>query len=427
MVGYLLALVVGVHPALAQPIDEAPRHGLGAEEGWPRLLWQQAETAVGRQAVVFGQVARVGHTERIHFLNFDPERRDVFHVVIFSEALPRFDQSLEELFQDRWIAVRGWVTTFRGVPQIQVARREQIEVLAGPPADVSTAIGESTPRSAAPALRGDELTLATFNIRNLFDGYDDPYRADENTPEKPRSELAGVAGVLIEIDADVVALQEVENEGILTRFVQTYLPRQGYEHIVLVEGNDLRGIDVALLSRFPVGRVVSHRQRSFDNQEGSARVFHRDVLQVELLPAEGDPLEVWVVHLKSNSDGRAFAEPIRLAEAQALRRLLEDRLAADPRAQLVVCGDFNDLAESPTVTTVSGGEPAALASDWENLNQANRVTYNLEPYREMIDFIFWSPAMRDRYVPGSYRVRLGELAESGSDHNPVIARFRFRH
>ena len=53
----------------------------------------------------------------------------------------------------------------------------------------------------------------------------------------------------------------IENRGDLQRLVTAMIPDLGYEHVVLLEGNDYRGIDVAVLSRLPVfhrqsGRII---------------------------------------------------------------------------------------------------------------------------------------------------------------------------
>ena len=145
-----------------------------------------------------------------------------------------------------------------------------------------------------------------------------------------------------------------------------------------------------------------------------------------MLPVGGDPFEVWVVHLKSNYGGRDAAEPIRLAEAQQVYKLVAARLRQNPKANLLLCGDFNDSFDSPTMKTILGSDrgPAILKPLFEQLPEPQRVTYNQEPYREMIDFILVSPAMAERYVAGSYEIRDGTLQESGSDHNPVYCRFR---
>ena len=52
--------------------------------------------------------------------------------------------------------------------------------------------------------------------------------------------------------ADIIALQEVENVAILERLRTEYLADSGYLPAILIEGQDIRGIDVAFLSRLPL-------------------------------------------------------------------------------------------------------------------------------------------------------------------------------
>ena len=79
----------------------------------------------------------------------------------------------------------------------------------------------------------DQVTIGTYNVKNLFDGIDqDPSRG---TTEKPDRELRALAAVIANSKADVVALQEVENIDVLNKFLQDYMPDQ-FQHAVLVEG-----------------------------------------------------------------------------------------------------------------------------------------------------------------------------------------------
>ncbi|HEY3243216.1 MAG TPA: hypothetical protein VGM03_07680, partial [Phycisphaerae bacterium] len=55
-----------------------------------------------------------------------------------------------------------------------------------------------------------------------------------------------------------------------------------------------------------------------------------------------------------------------------------------------------------------------------------RVTYNKEPHRAMIDFILCSPALGARYAKGSYHITAGTVETNGTDHNPVSAAFDLR-
>lgn len=390
---------------------------IGRDEAVPVITWDMADKVVGREVVVGGKVIDIGHTEQIHFLNFDQDR-NAFKLVIFKDSMEGFEDSLENLYQDKLITVRGIITLYAGNPQIVVRSPDQIRVVSKLPETFLPAFADVS--------IGSEIKIATFNVRNLFDDSDDPYHQDESTPAKPRDEMTQLAGALRDINADIVAMQEVESRGYLRRFLEVFAPELGYRHVVHFEGNDLRGIDVCLISRVPVGRVVSHRHLRHKDATGQWRSFSRDVIRVELLPGGGTPFEMWVVHLKSNHGGREAAEPIRLAEAKQLNRLLTARLKQNPNADVIVCGDFNDMADSETIRTVVGatgdGEPL-LKSLYESVPAGERITYNRAPYEEMIDFIFVSAGMAQRYVPRSYAIRTGTLSAIGSDHNPVYCRF----
>lgn len=396
------------NPILAQP-------PIGPDEGLPRLSWQDAHRALGRTALVSGRIVSVGHTDRVHFLDFHSSDRAAFKLVIFTEALPRFDTPLED-YKNKLVEVRGAVTSYAGNPQIVVGRPSQIRIV------------ESLPEPFWPQTSeidvGDKLTIASFNVRNLFDDVDDPYRNDEATPAKPRLELERLAAIIRDIDADIIALQEVESRGYLQRFLEVFLRDMGYRHVVHQEGNDTRGIDVCLLSRIPVGPVTTYRHLRFDDAAGREQEFQRDLLRVKLIPRDAAPFEVWVVHLKSNYGGREAAEPIRLAEAKMIRKLADQELEQAPSAKFVICGDFNDTLESPTLQTIVGHQSGKMLKCFcDELNPQQQITYNQEPFRSMIDFLLCSPGMAESHVRGSYRIRVGELEETGSDHNPVMASF----
>jgi hypothetical protein len=90
------------------------------------------------------------------------------------------------------------------------------------------------------------------------------------------------------LKADVIALQEVENLDTLRRFRGEYLggPRK-FPYSILVDGNDPRLIDVAVLSRHPIVRVRSNQHL----RSGNSYHFSRDCLEVEL-DIGGSPLHL---------------------------------------------------------------------------------------------------------------------------------------
>src|SRR5262245_53477377 len=127
------------------------------------------------------------------------------------------------------------------------------------------------------------MRVASFNLNNLFSRFDflaevetlpaapkpdkppvkivteldptDPGHAKFRTFKgrlvkgKPPAERVKLAARIATMDADVIAVQEVEDITTLTAFAANDLKGLGYKHIVLVEGNDERLIDVGILSR----------------------------------------------------------------------------------------------------------------------------------------------------------------------------------
>ncbi len=390
---------------------------IDADEGIMSIHWRDAVDAIGDVAFVCGKVINVRDIGTITFINFDEERPARFAGVVFDDNYGKFPDQIKKMYEGKLVKLRGQISTHRDRPQIIVTDPAQIEVVDELP---KTAKPKQMTRQASK----DQLVVATFNMLNLFDEVDSPYFADETTPAKPRDQMENAARTIRELNADILALQEVESRGYLKRFRDVFLRDMGYEHVVHYEGNDLRGIDVCLLSRIPVGPVQSHRHVEFSGPDGRERKMQRDLLSITLHPPGKSPLEVWPLHLKSNSGGREFAEPIRLAEAQYLRQQLDQRLSADPDAQILLMGDFNDTWESPTLKTIVGSGPSALALPLSEAASKSLITYNEEPHRSMIDFILCSPAMAKQFVPGSYRTIPGGVKTSGSDHNPVVAWFQ---
>lgn len=411
---YLLLLPFCSSVALAQP-------AISPDEGVKHISWRDAENAVGQTVYVSGRIVNVGSSGRVNFLDFDHERPPKFVGIVFRENLDKFPGDLKSLYLNKLVEIRGLVTTYRDNPQIVISRPEQIRMLDALPKTESIGAKPQTTWSDNP----NEIVVATLNTLNLFDDVDDPYHADEGTPAKPRGELEHLAGTIRKVNADVLALQEVESRGYLERFVKVFLPDMGYDNIVLFEGNDLRGIDVCVLSRAPVGEVTSRRHLQFVGPDGVERHFNRDVPAITVIPPVGAPIEFWVVHLKSKSDGVETSEPIRLAEAAELRKLLDDRFAKNPQARIILTGDFNDTLDSKSLRTILGEGSTAM---WRvpATETPDSIPDPEHPDWPPIDFITCSPALKPLYIEGSCHVMKAPAAVDGTDHDPVYARFRLQ-
>jgi len=276
----------------------------------------------------------------------------------------------------------------------------------------------------------DGLTIATYNAKNFFDVFDDPYTEDETTRVKPREQIERMAAALRAIDADVVAFQEVENAEALRAMARELLPGMGYEHIHTSEGNDGRGISVGVMSRLPVRRATTHRFRDL-TLPGEDRTwrFARDLLEVRLAVTPKRAMHLYVVHFKSKRDSSGDPESRnwRLAEASAARRIINQRAEHYPDAWCAMVGDLNDTPDSATLDALlnpDGATPLPLTDAHEHLPDSERITYLSKPYRSTIDYILLGPSLTDRLDRRKTRVISAPKLVAGSDHAPLVAHVR---
>lgn len=149
-----------------------------------------------------------------------------------------------------------------------------------------------------------EVTVVTYNVENMFDIYDDPYTGDEGTDVKSRHEIEQIAAAIASTDADVIVFQELENEYMLQGMVQTFLADKGYNYLAAQRTNSGRGINMGVISRYPITRLASHRFLEFTNPAAPERVwrFARDAMQITL-DVNGQNVDIFNLHLKSNRRG----------------------------------------------------------------------------------------------------------------------------
>ena len=262
------------------------------------------------------------------------------------------------------------------------------------------------------------IRMLSWNIENFFDRWDDPYRRDQITKPAYASDarMERVAKVLQAFDADVVALQEVENRWHLEQFVDKYLGDMGYE-VVHFEGNDTRGIDVALLSRIPLGEVTSYRHIRFKDSKGKEQHFRRDLLRVRV---EGNfQTDVYVVHLKSQW-GDEVADVVRESESAAILKIIQGEIKKNPAYRGVVCGDFNEVPEMPTLGLLRDGGLV------DPMKGTEKYTYNKDPYLTRIDYAMCTPSLASTLLTAEVIDESpveGVRLEDATDHYPLLVTF----
>lgn len=199
--------------------------------------------------------------------------------------------------------------------------------------------------------------LATFNVENLFAHHrirksEDVY-VDEGFTENQLAfdiysdfEKAITAKAIRAVDADTWCLREVESLPLLDRFNSTYPAAQRYKHRIVVDGSDPRYIDVAVLSRYPIVEIRSHRHER--TAAGNAALFSRDFLKV-VVDIEGKRLTPNVNHPKSMIGGRKETHPRRKEQADRVAAVVDgDWQTGNYEGTFVVLGDMNDYMEAET-------------------------------------------------------------------------------
>ncbi|GMU65127.1 MAG: hypothetical protein AMXMBFR36_14010 [Acidobacteriota bacterium] len=193
-------------------------------------------------------------------------------------------------------------------------------------------------------------------------------------------------------------------------------------------GVERNGLRRAKLTLNP-GRVAP-RSEAFGGETGEG-VRRSLAVEVEI---RGQRLFVIVNHWSSKyEDDRAFGaiQPPRtptaarrLAQAREIRAFVAELLEVDPRAKVVVIGDFNDVVGSEPIDEL--GRPP-LTNLVERLPEETRYTFNFEGGSAAIDHIAVSPALAAGAEIEAVHLNADcPDALRSSDHDPLVARFRLR-
>jgi endonuclease/exonuclease/phosphatase family metal-dependent hydrolase len=247
------------------------------------------------------------------------------------------------------------------------------------------------------------------------------------------------AKVIDQVGADIVALIEAESRPSLLKFQDEVVkPQNGapYDNIMLIDGNDDRGIDVAIMARngFKLKSICSH----VDDMDTEGQIFSRDCAEYHFETPGADRLVVLVNHFKSKGFGPAASnDKKRKRQADRVQAIYQN-LRANGENNIAIVGDFNDTPDSaplaPLIQTTDlkdiathpsfddGGRPGTFA----NGTKGNKI-----------DYILLSPALFAK-VTGGTIFRMGvwggkngtlfphfpeitKAAEAASDHAAIVA------
>lgn len=312
-------------------------------------------------------------------------------------------------------------------------------------------------RPAAPKVRGD-VRIAAFNLENLFNGDGRgggfPTPRGAKTPQALQAQVARHVVTLRALDADIVALMELENDG--------HGPEAAVSQLLEAlnaGGGDWRAIDtgptlgtdqirVGIIYRAsrvqPVGAFATLT-------EGPFGAGSRVPLAQSFRAGDGPVFTVVANHFKSKGCGNAAGADLDQRDGQscfnAMRtdsaRRLHAWLATDPTRSgsphAVVLGDLNAYAKEDPVR-------ALLDAGWRDAFALAGVrapySYVFDAQRGRLDHGLVSPSLAARVVDAAeWHANADEPSAAGyefadpaapaspwasSDHDPLVIGLRLR-
>jgi endonuclease/exonuclease/phosphatase family metal-dependent hydrolase len=275
--------------------------------------------------------------------------------------------------------------------------------------------------------------VATYNLENYVS------QAAGTREVKGEAAKAKIREGILALKPDVLAVQEMGGVDALQE-LRASLKAAGleYPHWEHVGGFDTN-IHVAVLSRFPFAARRSHTNDNYLLNGRRLRVS-RGFAEVEIKVNDAYSFTLLTTHLKSKRQIAAADEAeMRLEEAKLLREKIDALLGANPGANVVVLGDFNDTKDAPSTKAVVGRgatklvdtRPAERNGDntpssnpaWEPRNITWTHYYGKEDSYSRIDYILLSPGMAKEWIEKETCILTLANWGVGSDHRPIVATF----
>jgi uncharacterized repeat protein (TIGR01451 family) len=291
--------------------------------------------------------------------------------------IPRWDSNPERIGVDS--------AAISGQPALTVRSRDVVGPVVGPldyaartywihPDGTNTlVVTAGTLTTTVSAATGNEITVASVNMRRFYDQVDDPYSEPVLTAAAYDRRLAK-ASVAIRTHLrapDIVGVQEVETLGVLSGLAARILADGGPDYdAYLIEGGDSAGLDLGVLIKVdPVAGGVPRVSGASVTQVGidatwtdpatdePAFLFDRPPLVLEATvnraASAGFPIVVMVTDLArqagiDNDTDTAGLTTVgdrvrrqRQAQAEFVATYVQGRLTANPAEPLVVIGGFD--------------------------------------------------------------------------------------
>lgn len=240
--------------------------------------------------------------------------------------------------------------------------------------------------------------------------------------------------VIKEVNPDILITVEIENRPTLEKFNEQVLKAQfnlDYKYYMAIDGNDERGIDLGILSKYPIDQIRSHVD---DLNANGSKTFSRDCPEYDVILPNNQRIVIIPNHFKSKRNGDDQASKDRRT-LQAKKALDIAKNALERSNYILIGGDLNDTPDSdPIKELLKDGFVDVM--DHNTYPTDRPGTYNTGLATSKIDYLIMSPDLRRNLTEtgierrGSYHPNTWEpfdtvtkASEEASDHHLVWATF----
>ena len=210
------------------------------------------------------------------------------------------------------------------------------------------------------------------------------------------------ARVIQDVNADILAVIEAEDRIALKHFNEQLLRpiNAAYNGIMLIDGNDERGIDVGLLTKpgLTIESLVSH----VDDMQDGRRIFSRDCPEFIVQISENTRVLILVNHFKSKGFGTQAESNARRKEQAKRTQEIYDLRRSQGINMIAVLGDLNDTPDSDPLKPLLSEE-----SDLQDISEHPQFQSDGRPgtfgngnASNKIDYVLLSPMLFERVVTG---------------------------
>lgn len=222
--------------------------------------------------------------------------------------------------------------------------------------------------------------VAFWNLENFYDPFVDSTRVYNEYTEsgaqkwtmqrfyKKRNNLYKVILSLTEGDPlAILGLCEIENTFVTSMlFYETPLKKHNYR-IIHYEGDDRRGIDVAIIYSIDKLQLISSEVVKIRNPDD--KYFQtRDILYAKFYDRISDTLHCFVNHWPSRYGGEKETIHLRNIAAKCLKNKIDSlNLLCNDKANIVIMGDFNDTPYDNSISNILNAKPSQDASEHDKL------------------------------------------------------------